>query len=148
MVEIFTKHLKKTRYRSLSYKKFHKRQNDREGQTLFWSNCKKFKLKSQDPKKNTFVRSCALIFNSLNLTKKIKNKKKWKNSFKLIKKASYRNLQKFLFLFSTYLQYQPALWSCRWSPGKTPLKNQLKLKPGEIRPQGCPHIFMPLRVMK
>ena len=45
---------KKTSYRSLSNKTFHKRRNSRKGHynlAHFWENCKKFKLKSLDQQK-------------------------------------------------------------------------------------------------
>ena len=44
---------KKTSSRSLSYKNFHKRQNDRKGrysQGHFWENCKKVKIEVTGPK--------------------------------------------------------------------------------------------------
>ena len=45
----------KTSYRSLSYKKFHKRQNYRQGLDIFWYIFEiieyQLKLKSQDPKR-------------------------------------------------------------------------------------------------
>ena len=48
---------KKTNFRGLSYKKFHKRQNDRKGlYTLahFCENCKKVKIEVTGPKKVNF----------------------------------------------------------------------------------------------
>ena len=93
MAEIFTFSTieEKTSSRSLSYKKFHKRQNYRKGRYRLvhsWENCKKIRIEVRGPKcsfffifiwtfsneyqKTTFFCSCEFIFNCFAIFSKMR----------------------------------------------------------------------------